>query len=71
MARDRVLDVVVPVARRDWEHKAATIAAYRETYGFDHPGDPIGPEPSQQAPDKRAAWHEAFAALSPANGADT
>ena len=62
---------VAPVARRDWEHKAAAIAAYRETYGFDHPGDPIGPEPSQQAPDQRAAWHEAFAALSPANGPDT
>jgi hypothetical protein len=56
-----------PAARRNWEHKAAAIAAYRETYGFDHPGDPIGPEPSQQAPDQRAAWHEAFAALSPAN----
>ena len=33
-------------ARRDWEHKAASIAAYREMYGYDHPGDPIGPEPS-------------------------
>ena len=39
-----------PAARRDWEHKAAAIAAYRETYGYDHPGDPIGPEPSHQAP---------------------
>ena len=35
-------------ARRDWEHKAASIAAYREMYGYDHPGDPIGPEPSQR-----------------------
>jgi hypothetical protein len=34
-------------------------------YGYDHPGDPIGPEPSHQAPDQRAAWHEAFAALGP------
>jgi len=59
-----------PAARRNWEHKAAPIAAYRETYGSDHPGDPIGPEPSQQAPDQRAAWHKAFAALSPANGPD-
>ena len=39
-----------PAARRDWEHKAASIAAYREMYGYDHPGDPIGPEPSHQAP---------------------
>jgi hypothetical protein len=32
-------------ARRDWEHKAAPIAAYREMYGYGHPDDPIGPEP--------------------------
>jgi len=54
-----------PAARRVWEHNAAAIAAYREMYGYDHPGDPIGPEPSHQAPDQRAAWHEAFAALGP------
>ena len=52
-----------PAARRHWERKAASIAAYREMYGYDHPGDPIGPEPSHQAPDQRAAWHQAFAAL--------
>ena len=57
-----------PAARRDWERKAAAIAAYREMYGYDHPGDPIGPEPSRQAPGQRAAWHQAFAALSPAAG---
>ena len=39
-------------------------------YGYDHPGDPIGPEPSREAPDQRAAWHEAFAALGPADGPD-
>ena len=54
-------------ARRDWEHKAAAIAAYRETYGYDNPGDPIGPEPGRETPDQRAAWFEAFAALSPAD----
>jgi hypothetical protein len=37
-------------------------------YGYDHPSDPIGPEPGHQAPGQRAAWHEAFAALSPATG---
>ena len=35
-----------PAARRDWETKAASIAAYRETYGYGHPDDPIGPEPT-------------------------
>jgi len=45
-------------------------AAYREIYGYNHPGDPIGPEPSRETPDKRAVWHEAFAALSPICGSD-
>ena len=58
------------VARRQWEDKAASIAAYREMYGYDHPDDPIGPEPARQAPDQRAAWHQAFAALGPAGQPD-
>ena len=57
-------------ARRGWETKAASIAAYRETYGYDHPDDPIGPEPARQAPEQRAAWYEAFLALGPADGPD-
>jgi len=39
-------------------------------YGYDHPGDPIGPEPSHQAPDQRAAWHQAYVALGPASQPD-
>ena len=57
-------------ARQDWERKASSIATYRETYGYDHPDDPIGPEPTQDTPDQRAAWHEAFLALGPASGPD-
>ena len=57
-----------PVGRQDWARKAAFIAAYREMYGYDHPGDPIGPEPSQEAPDQRAAWYQAYAALGLAGG---
>jgi hypothetical protein len=57
-----------PAARHTWQDKAALVAAYRETYGYDHPGNPIGPEPAHQAPDQRAAWHEAFAVLGPADG---
>jgi hypothetical protein len=56
-------------SRRDWQRKASSIAAYRETYGYDHPGDPIGPEPTHDAPDQRAAW-QALAALGPARGTD-
>jgi conjugative relaxase-like TrwC/TraI family protein len=59
-----------PDTRRHWEHNAAVISAYREMYSYDHPGDPIGPEPSRESPDQRAAWHDAFAALGPAGGPD-
>jgi hypothetical protein len=59
-----------PAAQHRWEQQAAPIAAYRETYRYDHPGDPIGPEPSRDSPDQRAAWHEAFANLGPADGPD-
>jgi TrwC relaxase len=34
------------------------------------PGGPIGPEPSHQAPGQRAAWYQAFHALSRADGPD-
>ncbi len=59
-----------PAARHEWENNAASIGAYRETYGYDHPDDPIGPEPTRDAPERRAAWHEAFAVLGPADGPD-
>jgi hypothetical protein len=55
-------------AHRAWQTKAAPIAAYRETYGYGHPDDPIGPEPGHQTPDQRAAWHQAFAASGPSDG---
>jgi hypothetical protein len=59
-----------PAAQHQWEAKAASIGAYRERYGHHHPTDPIGPEPSHDSPDQRAAWHEAFLALGPADGPD-
>ncbi len=58
------------VARHEWKQKASSIAAYREMYGYDHPDDPIGPEPASDSPDMRTAWHEAFRALEPADGPD-
>jgi hypothetical protein len=51
--------------RQEWERKASSIAAYREMYSYDHPDDPIGPEPTRDTPDQRAAWYGAFAALGP------
>jgi hypothetical protein len=59
-----------PASRHRWEQKAAAIAAYREMYGYGDPDDPIGPEPSRESPDQRAAWHKALAALGPVHGPD-
>ena len=59
-----------PLDRLDWQKRAAAIGAWRELSGYRHPAEPIGPEPAAAAPDMRAAWHEAFAALAPADGPD-
>jgi len=59
-----------PVDRLAWQQRASVIGAYRELHGWDHPTDPIGPESAGDAPDKRAAWHAALAALGPADGLD-
>ena len=59
-----------PPDRLQWQQRAAAIGAWRELSGYDHPGDPIGPEPAAAAPDVRAAWHQALAALGPADGLD-
>ena len=56
--------------RLDWQKRAASIGAWRELSGYGDPADPIGPEPVAAAPDLRAAWHEALAALGPADGPD-
>jgi len=59
-----------PEARAQWEAKAARVEAYRERY-WDHPAEPIGPEPALASPEKRAAWHAAAEALGrPADGPD-
>jgi len=59
-----------PVARLAWQQRAASIGAYRELSGYNHPVDPIGPEPATGSPDLRAAWYEALAALGPVDSAD-
>jgi hypothetical protein len=59
-----------PVDRLDWQKHASSIGAYRELSGYDDPTDPIGPEPAAAAPDRRAAWYEALAALGPVDGPD-
>ena len=59
-----------PVDRLDWQKRASAIGAWRELSGYDHPTEAIGPEPATAAPDVRAAWYEALAALGPADGPD-
>ena len=59
-----------PLDRLDWQRRAASIGAWRELSGHRDPADPIGAEPVAAAPDLRAAWHEALAALGPADGPD-
>jgi hypothetical protein len=52
-----------PLDRLEWQQRAAHIGAYREMYGWDHESDPIGMEPSGDTPEKRAAWHAAWSAI--------
>ena len=59
-----------PPGRLEWQKRAAAIGAWRELSGYDHPADPVGPEPAAAAPDTRAAWHQALAAIGPADGPD-
>ena len=59
-----------PLDQLDWQKRASSIGAWRELSGYDHPTDPIGPEPVTAAPDARAAWYEALAALGPADSPD-
>src|ERR1039457_1652585 len=56
-----------PRARR---RGPAPSGAGRERPAHNDPADPVGPEPAGAAPDLRAAWHEAFAALTPVDGPD-
>lgn len=53
-----------------WSRRAAEIGAYREMFGYDHPGEPIGPEPAHDSPEKRAGWHHAAAAMTRSMGED-
>ena len=52
-----------PVERLDWQNHATKIATYRELYGIGDGREVIGPEPTGNAPEMRAAWHDAFAAI--------
>jgi conjugative relaxase-like TrwC/TraI family protein len=53
-----------PLERLGWEHRAGWVCSYRERFGINGQKDPIGVEPTNNAPEMRAAWHRAFAAMS-------
>jgi conjugative relaxase-like TrwC/TraI family protein len=59
-----------PEARAEWEAKAGWLGAYREMFGWDHPGEAIGPEPASTSPEARAEWHSAFAVMARVEGID-
>ena len=52
-----------PVARLDWEHRAGTVAAWRELAGHANPADALGPAAPSGQPEHYAAWRAAWTAL--------
>jgi TrwC relaxase/AAA domain len=52
-----------PLDRAEWEHRAGQVAAYRETWCYTHPTEPIGPRPGQHSPEARTSWQAAAEAL--------
>jgi hypothetical protein len=59
-----------PVDRLDWQQRASKIATYRELYGTGDDREVIGKEPTENAPEMRAAWYDAFAAITHGDGVD-
>jgi TrwC relaxase/AAA domain len=59
-----------PIARLDWQNRASKIATYRELYGIEDEHEVIGQEPTGNAPEMRAAWHDAFAAITQTDAVD-
>jgi len=57
-------------ARAAWAAKAGRLGAYREMFGWDHPGEAIGPEPAPTSPEARAEWHTAFGVMARVEGID-
>ena len=56
--------------RAGWERTAGILGAYRERFGWDHPGDAIGPRPATTHPERRAEWDGALQVLPRVDGVD-
>ena len=59
-----------PVDRLDWQQPASKIATYQELYGVGDERDTIGREPTENAPEMRGAWHDAFISITKGTGVD-
>jgi hypothetical protein len=59
-----------PIERLGWQDRASKIATYRELYGIGDEREVIGPEPTGNTPEMRAAWHDAFAAITRTDSVD-
>ena len=59
-----------PMQRLDWQQRASKIATYQDLFGVGDEWEPIGEEPTGNAPEMRGAWHDAFAAITRGNGVD-
>src|SRR5438874_3664113 len=45
-------------------------ARHREMFGYDHPGQAIGPQPATTSPEARAEWHTGLSAMAKVDGID-
>ena len=52
-----------PTHRLDWEHRAGTVAAWRELAGHTDAADPLGPVSRPSQPEHYAVWRAAWIAL--------
>ncbi len=59
-----------PSERADWQERASVVTAYREWWGYENPGDAIGPAPSKRTPEARTAWRSALAVMGEIDGID-
>lgn len=51
------------IARLDWEHRAGTVAAWRELSGHSDPADALGAAAPSGQPEHYSAWRNAWTAL--------
>jgi hypothetical protein len=65
-----VLRLKCDLGVRPYRASSAGSMTMRRVGEKSHPDDPVGPEPVREAPDQRAAWYEAFAALGPGDQSD-